>query len=166
MTLRKELWVRISGSLICPLRCPLVPRMGSKERENHSMSSSLRLLSRKADKPRIQMKRLRAGYCFDYGLIHIGGCLLVTVNIMLDAHNTLRKIFTFIVSLNLVGLILTTKDVWQYPRVHTNALVLGNLLTAILVRNELFGRFLYLSVNTLFAKVRGILTSLHQSHAV
>ncbi|KAI0294406.1 hypothetical protein BC826DRAFT_1091639 [Russula brevipes] len=66
--------------------------------------------------------------------------------------NTYRIFFTFIVSLNLVGLILTTKDVWQYPRVHTDALVLGNLLAAILVRNELFGRFLYLSVNMLFAK--------------
>lgn len=33
-------------------------------------------------------------------------------------------------------------------------MVLGNLYVAILIRNELFGRCLYLLVNTLFAKVR------------
>ncbi|KAI9508553.1 hypothetical protein F5148DRAFT_1283931 [Russula earlei] len=66
--------------------------------------------------------------------------------------NTYRKFFTFIVLLNLVGLILTIMHVWQYPRKYTDALVLGNLLTAILVRNELFARLLYLSVNKLFAK--------------
>jgi len=32
------------------------------------------------------------------------------------------------------------------------ALVLGNLLVAIITRNELFARLLYLIVNTLFAK--------------
>lgn len=44
--------------------------------------------------------------------------------------------------------------VWHYPRRYTGALVLGNLLVAIMVRNELFGRLLYLIVNTCFAKVR------------
>jgi hypothetical protein len=44
-------------------------------------------------------------------------------------------------------------------------MVLGNLLTAILVRNEVFGRFVYLLVNKLFAKVSGKLTSLRGSHA-
>ena len=38
---------------------------------------------------------------------------------------------------------------WKY----TDALVLGNLGTAILGRNELFGRLLYLLTNMLFAKV-------------
>lgn len=42
---------------------------------------------------------------------------------------------------------------WTYPRHYTGAFVLGNLQMAILMRNELFGRFLYLFVNTLFAKV-------------
>lgn len=32
-------------------------------------------------------------------------------------------------------------------------MALGNLYIAILMRNELFGRFLYLFVNTCFAKV-------------
>ena len=42
---------------------------------------------------------------------------------------------------------------WQYPRHYTGAFVLGNLQLAVLVRNELFGRFLYFTVNALFAQV-------------
>ena len=57
-------------------------------------------------------------------------------------------------TLNVIGLFLTISGVWTYPENYTGAFVLGNLLTAILMRNELFGRFLYLFVNTLFAKVR------------
>jgi hypothetical protein len=86
-------------------------------------------------------------------------------SIISNANVVIRKFFTFIVLLNLAGLIVAIMDVWPYPRNYTDALVLGNLLTAILVRNELFGRLLYLLVNKLFAKVRGILTSLHVSHA-
>ena len=56
-------------------------------------------------------------------------------------------------------------DVWPYTRKYTDALILGNLLAAILVRNELFGRFLYLLVNKLFARVSGNITLLHGSHA-
>lgn len=54
---------------------------------------------------------------------------------------------------NLTGLGLAIAGVWTYPRDYTGGFVLGNLLMAILMRNELFGRFLYLVVNTLFAKV-------------
>ena len=50
-------------------------------------------------------------------------------------------------------LIITISGAGTYPRRYTSAFVLGNFLTAILVRNELFGRFLYLFVNTSFAKV-------------
>lgn len=67
-------------------------------------------------------------------------------------YNTYRKLFTFIVLLNLAGLVVAIMDVWPYPRNYTDAMVLGNLLTAILVRNELFGRVVYLSVNKLFAR--------------
>ncbi|KAI0282819.1 hypothetical protein BGY98DRAFT_953714 [Russula aff. rugulosa BPL654] len=67
-------------------------------------------------------------------------------------YNTYRKLFTFIVLLNLIGLVVAIVDVWPYPRNYTDALILGNLLTAILVRNELFGRFVYLFVNKLFAR--------------
>jgi hypothetical protein len=66
--------------------------------------------------------------------------------------NTYRKFFVFTVTINLIGLILAATNVWTYPRHYTGGFLLGNLLTAILVRNELFGRFLYLIVNTLFAK--------------
>ncbi|KAJ6520743.1 hypothetical protein B0H19DRAFT_102692 [Mycena capillaripes] len=66
--------------------------------------------------------------------------------------NTYRKFYTLTVTLNLIGLILAATGKWQYPRRYTGAFVLGNLQAAILMRNELFGRFLYLIVNTLFAK--------------
>ena len=64
-----------------------------------------------------------------------------------------RKFFVFTVTLNLIGLILAITNTWSYPRHYTGAFVLGNLLVAILMRNELFGRFLYLIVNTLFSHV-------------
>lgn len=64
-----------------------------------------------------------------------------------------RKFFTFVMVLNLVGILLAALNIWNYPRKYTGALVLGNLFAAILIRNELFGRFLYFVVNTLFAKV-------------
>ncbi|TDL23046.1 hypothetical protein BD410DRAFT_787876 [Rickenella mellea] len=67
-------------------------------------------------------------------------------------YNTYRKFYTFVVTLNAVGLLLAALNIWKYPRRYTGAMVLGNLLMAILMRNELFGRFLYLIVNTLFAK--------------
>jgi hypothetical protein len=62
---------------------------------------------------------------------------------------------------NVTAMILAIAGVWDYPRRYTGAMVLGNLYTAILIRNELFGRFLYLLVNTLFAKARLTLTVLH-----
>lgn len=65
-----------------------------------------------------------------------------------------RKFFTFILTLNLIGVLLAALNKWEYPRRYTGALVLGNLQVAILMRNELFGRILYLIINTLFAKVR------------
>lgn len=57
-------------------------------------------------------------------------------------------------TVNGVGLFLAAINVWQYPRNYTGAFVLGNLVTAILMRNEVFGRVLYFVVNTCFAKVR------------
>ncbi|KAI0821399.1 hypothetical protein BC629DRAFT_453919 [Irpex lacteus] len=66
--------------------------------------------------------------------------------------NTYRKFYVTIVSLNLVGLVLAATGTWQYPRRYTGAFVLGNLVTAITMRNELFGRCLYWIVNTCFAK--------------
>jgi hypothetical protein len=63
------------------------------------------------------------------------------------------KFFTFVLTMNLIGMVLAADGRWSYPRRYSAGCVLGNLLAAILVRNELFGRCLYLTVNTLFAKV-------------
>lgn len=57
--------------------------------------------------------------------------------------NTYRKFFTFVTLLNLTGIILAALNRFPYAENHLGALVLGNLLCAILFRNELFMRFLY-----------------------
>jgi len=57
--------------------------------------------------------------------------------------NTYRKFFTFITLLNLAGMIMAALNRFHYAENHLGALVLGNLLLAILMRNELFLRFLY-----------------------
>jgi hypothetical protein len=58
--------------------------------------------------------------------------------------NTYRKFFTFVTVLNLAGIIMAALGRFPYAENHLGALVLGNLLTAILMRNELWMRFLYL----------------------
>jgi hypothetical protein len=57
--------------------------------------------------------------------------------------NTYRKFFAFVTLLNLAGIIMAALNRFPYAENHLGALVLGNLLTAILMRNELFLRFLY-----------------------
>jgi hypothetical protein len=57
--------------------------------------------------------------------------------------NTYRKFFTFVTLLNLAGIIMAALGQFPYAEDHLGALVLGNLLCAILMRNELFLRFLY-----------------------
>ena len=57
--------------------------------------------------------------------------------------NTYRKFFIFITLLNLTGIIMAALQRFPYAENHLGALVLGNLLCAILMRNELFMRFLY-----------------------
>ena len=42
---------------------------------------------------------------------------------------------------------------WPYARHFAGAFAVGNFNFSILMRNEIFGRLLYLFVNTLFAKV-------------
>jgi len=64
-----------------------------------------------------------------------------------------RKLFTSVVALNMVGLVLAASGHFPYGLKRTSAMALGNLNFAILMRNELFGRFLYWFVNTCFAKV-------------
>ena len=58
--------------------------------------------------------------------------------------NTYRKFFTFVTLLNLTGIIMAALGRFPYADNHLGALVLGNLLCAILMRNELFLRFLYI----------------------
>ena len=64
-----------------------------------------------------------------------------------------RKLFTLVIALNAVGIAFAASGHFQYAEKWTTAMALGNLNCAILMRNELFGRFLYLFVNTCFAKV-------------
>lgn len=58
--------------------------------------------------------------------------------------NTYRKFFTFVTLLNLTGIVLAALGRFPYADNHLGALVLGNLLAAILMRNELFLRILYI----------------------
>jgi hypothetical protein len=58
-----------------------------------------------------------------------------------------------VVSLNMAGLVIAACGHFPYGLKWTNAIALANLNFAVLMRNELFGRFLYLFVNTCFAKV-------------
>ncbi len=58
--------------------------------------------------------------------------------------NTYRKFFTFVTLLNLTGIVLAACNRFPYAENHLGALVLGNLLMAVLMRNELFLRFLYI----------------------
>ncbi len=57
---------------------------------------------------------------------------------------TYRRFFVLVTTLNLVGIVLAAVGKFPYADDHLGALVLGNLLCAILMRNELFLRFLYL----------------------
>lgn len=57
--------------------------------------------------------------------------------------NTYRKFFTFVTILNGIGIIMAAMGRFRYADNHLGALVLGNLLAAILMRNELFLRVLY-----------------------
>ena len=64
-----------------------------------------------------------------------------------------RKLFTFVFTLNMIGICLAASGHFPYAEKYASAMAFGNLNFAILMRNELFGRFLYLFVNTCFAKV-------------
>ncbi|KAG9000656.1 hypothetical protein FRB94_005309 [Tulasnella sp. JGI-2019a] len=66
--------------------------------------------------------------------------------------NTYRKFFTAVVTFNLIAILLAILGRFPYARVNNGAFILGNLMTAVLMRNEIFGRLLYLAVNTLLAK--------------
>jgi hypothetical protein len=58
--------------------------------------------------------------------------------------NTYRRFFTLTILLNLSGIILAVLGHFPYAENHLGSLVLGNLLCAILMRNELWFRCLYI----------------------
>jgi hypothetical protein len=66
--------------------------------------------------------------------------------------NTYRKFFTFCFTVNMVGLTLAASGHWPYGRRYAGSIVVADFFVAILMRNEIFGRFLYWFVNTFFAK--------------
>ncbi|CAH7683372.1 hypothetical protein BY996DRAFT_4595987 [Phakopsora pachyrhizi] len=86
-----------------------------------------------------------------------------------------RKIFFLVVVLNLVGCILELTGVWKWATKNLTPLVVGNVLIAILIRNEWFVRFLYWCAVKVFrpaifpvwlrAKVVGILYHIGGLHS-
>ncbi|KAI0083990.1 hypothetical protein BDY19DRAFT_998077 [Irpex rosettiformis] len=66
--------------------------------------------------------------------------------------NTYRKLFTIAFSLNMIGLGLAASGHFPYARKYAGAFAVANFNFSILMRNEIFGRLLYLFVNTCFAK--------------
>ncbi|KAF9246587.1 hypothetical protein BU15DRAFT_58604 [Melanogaster broomeanus] len=67
-------------------------------------------------------------------------------------YNSYRRFFSVIITLNLIALGFAAAGLWPYAQKYPGALVVGNLNFAVLMRNEIFGRLLYLFVNTCFAK--------------
>lgn len=73
----------------------------------------------------------------------------------------------------MIGIGLAASGHWPYAIEFNGAMALGNLNFAVLMRNEVFGRCLYLFVNTLFAKVcrlyidpySSVLTARHLTHS-
>ncbi|KAG9318417.1 hypothetical protein JVU11DRAFT_508 [Chiua virens] len=67
-------------------------------------------------------------------------------------YNSYRRFFTVVFILNFIGLGFAAAGLWPYALKYPGALVVGNLNFAVLMRNEIFGRLLYMFVNTCFAK--------------
>ncbi|KAG1841358.1 hypothetical protein C8R48DRAFT_781426 [Suillus tomentosus] len=67
-------------------------------------------------------------------------------------YNSYRRFFTVVFTVNFIGLGFAIAGKWPYAAKYPGALVVGNLNVSVLVRNEIFGRCLYLFVNTFFAK--------------
>lgn len=66
--------------------------------------------------------------------------------------NTYKKFWVFIVSLELAGMIAAGAGKFPYAHNNTGGIIIGNILAGVVVRNELFGRLLYIVINGLFAK--------------
>jgi hypothetical protein len=66
-----------------------------------------------------------------------------------------RKFFTVVVTFNGVCIVLAALGRFPYAENNNGAFILGNLLMAVMMRNELFLRGVFWVVNTCLAKVRG-----------
>lgn len=67
-------------------------------------------------------------------------------------YSAYRRFFTVVVTFNFISIVLTCLGRFPYAQKNVGAFILGNLCTAVLMRNELFGRLLYLIANTLLRK--------------
>lgn len=76
--------------------------------------------------------------------------------------NMYRTLFIFVTLFNLAAIIMSACGRFFYAENHLGSLVLGNLLCAILMRNEVFLRFLYTIAIYGLQSVRPL--SLYQSH--
>lgn len=65
-----------------------------------------------------------------------------------------RKFFVFTLCFNMVGLGLAASGHFPYATTYAGSIAVANLNFSVLMRNEVFGRLLYLFFNTFFAKVR------------
>lgn len=64
-----------------------------------------------------------------------------------------RRFFVFTLGVNLIGLGLAAFGIWRYGNQSSSAIITANFNVAVLMRNEIFQRIIYLAVNILFAKV-------------
>lgn len=69
-------------------------------------------------------------------------------------YNTYRQLFTLTFSANMIALLLTSLGHFHYGDKNASSIALGNILVAVLVRNELFLRGLFWVLVQLFQKVR------------
>ncbi|GBE82485.1 hypothetical protein SCP_0408690 [Sparassis crispa] len=67
-------------------------------------------------------------------------------------YNTYRKLFTIAFSVNIIMFGFAVSGHWAYAVKYGSAMAVANFNVSFLVRNEIFGRCLYIFVNTLFAK--------------
>ena len=119
LPLTKATQTLVQGSIISPLASTTT--LGRDEKPQSAISEKPSVPS---PKPPVQHTRRRTKFALWF--------------------NTYRRFFVFCVTFNGIGIILAALDKFPYARNHLGALLLGNLLMAILMRNELFLRFLYL----------------------
>ena len=63
------------------------------------------------------------------------------------------QLFTFVFSLNMVGIVVACTHHFPYAEKHGAALALGNITAAVAFRNELFLRYLFWVIVKIFQKV-------------